>query len=51
MIQITPQMRILLALEPADFRKYAEPAVMWSRRFPAAENPLRKGARLRIGSA
>ena len=31
MIQITPQMRIFLAVEPVDFRKYAETVVMQSR--------------------
>ena len=30
MIQITPQMRIRVAVEPADFRNYAELAVMRS---------------------
>ena len=30
MIQITPQMRILLAVEPVDFRNYVEFIVMWS---------------------
>ena len=28
MIQITPQMRILVAVEAADFRRYAENSVM-----------------------
>ena len=28
MIQITLQMRILLAVEPADFRKYAERTIL-----------------------
>ncbi len=28
MLAITPQMKILVATEPADFRNYAEPAVM-----------------------
>ena len=30
MIQITPQMRILVALEPADFRHYAVTVIMRS---------------------
>ena len=30
MIQITPQMRILLAVEPVDFRNYVESIVMSS---------------------
>ena len=30
MIQITPQMRILLAVQPADFRNYVESIVMSS---------------------
>ena len=32
MIQLTPQMRILVAVEPVDFRNYAVTAVMRSRR-------------------
>jgi hypothetical protein len=28
MIQITPQMRILAAIEPVDFRNYVKPDVM-----------------------
>ena len=30
MIQVTPQMRILLAVEPVDFRNYVESIVMSS---------------------
>ncbi len=30
MIAITPQMRVLVCIEPADFRNYAEPPVMQS---------------------
>ena len=30
MIQVTPQMRILVAVEPVDFRNYAERTVMQS---------------------
>ena len=30
MLQITPQMRILVAVEAVDFRKYAPFIVMWS---------------------
>ena len=31
MLQITPQMRILVAVEAVDFRNYAPSMVMWSR--------------------
>ena len=31
MIQITAQMRVLVAIEPVDGRKYAPSIVMWSR--------------------
>ena len=30
MIQITPQMRVLVAVEPVDFRNYAEFGIMRS---------------------
>ena len=30
MIQITPQMRIFLCVEPVDFRNYVKSGVMWS---------------------
>ena len=30
MIQITPQMRVLVAVEPVDFRKYVPSIGMWS---------------------
>jgi hypothetical protein len=30
MIQITAQMRVLVAIEPVDGRKYAPSIVMWS---------------------
>ena len=31
MIQLAPQMRILVAIEPADFRNYAKPPIMLSK--------------------
>jgi hypothetical protein len=30
MIQLTPQMRILVAVQPQDFRNYPEHRIMWS---------------------
>jgi len=36
-IQITAQMRVLVAIEPVDGRKYAPSIVMWSRQLGAAE--------------
>jgi hypothetical protein len=38
LIQITPQLRILVAIDAIDERKYAPSAVMWSR-IAAAHNP------------
>ncbi len=51
MIQLTPQMRILLAVEPTDFRRYAERAVMrsWGPRAP--ENPPQDVACLGVDPA
>jgi hypothetical protein len=50
MIQIAPQMRILLAVEPVDFRKYAQWAVMQSRPPSEAQGAARDnvGWRLRL---
>jgi hypothetical protein len=42
MLQITPQMRILVAVEAVDFRKYAPSMVMWSRVDRTAEKPWRE---------
>jgi hypothetical protein len=39
MIQLTPQMRILVGVEAVDFRKYAVRPVMQSRRPPSAGHP------------
>ena len=42
MIQLTPQMRILVAIEPADFRNYAVTEVMRSwQRLPSANWSLK----------
>jgi hypothetical protein len=41
MLQITPQMRILVAVEAVDFRKYAPSIVMWSRGERELEKPRR----------
>ena len=44
MIQITPQMRVLVAIEPVDMRKYAPSIVMWSRQAAAAESARFSGS-------
>jgi len=38
MIQVAPQMRILVAIESVDLRKYAPFIVMWSRQTATAES-------------
>jgi hypothetical protein len=38
MIQITAQMRVLVAIEPVDGRKYAPSIFMWRRQPGAAES-------------
>jgi len=38
MIQITAQMRVLVAIEAVDGRKYAPSIVMWSHQPAAAES-------------
>ena len=40
MIQVTPQMRILLAVQPADFRNYVESIVMSSYRRKSHSIPI-----------
>ena len=38
MIQITAQMRVLVAIEPVDGRNYVPSIVMWSRSFGRAKS-------------
>jgi len=45
MIQVAPQMRILVAIESVDLRKYAPFIVMWSR----GEGGLEKLRRTSLG--
>ena len=45
MIQLTAQMRILVAVEPQDFRKYAGRAVMRSQLHRSAGNSLQTAIR------
>jgi len=47
MIQITPQMHVLVAVEPVDLRKYALSIVMWSR----DERGIQKPRRASLGQA
>jgi len=51
MIQITPQMRILVAVESVDFRKYAPSIDMRSRALATREIGLLRGPGRRIKGA
>jgi hypothetical protein len=51
MLQITPQMRILVAVEAVDFRKYAPSMVMWSGIDRTAESARFGGSGRRITRA
>ena len=42
MIQITPQMHVLVAVEPVDLRKYVPSIVMWSCGVRGFEKPRRR---------
>lgn len=51
MIQITAQMRVLVAIEPVDGRKYALSINMRSCALPTPQNSLLRGSGRRITEA